>query len=437
MKKTYLLTSILFLIFTFFLNGCEKKENPIDPGTGGEGATATYTSNDYGALNYDNFSLVIDRGDVPTLSTGAPGTVVFSLNTSSSVESGLPPIPSGYSVIGKYLKAGPQAFVFAGPVQLYFPASGEPSPQNLYVMGYSSATNSWRIVPTSAIDTAGKRIGIDVLEIEYYVLVKSTTSGDASDWRSGGCVFDYQELWTNFILTVKSVSPEKPEILNFYSGGFVGGVFSGPIFLGCPEGRTKAIVPQGSMEFWVSKTVCQGSDPQVYTYTLPASVTVSDPLNFVGWSTYDAVTYVPFTLPPGGTWVLGRPTGAGGWPTPTVPFGSGTFQATLTWHNSTGDAADLDLHLFGPNNLHVYYGTPSSPNFSLDRDWRTTSGNAIENIFSTTPTVPAGAYEVKVKNYSGATKSFNVRVILNGASTNYSGSLSQDQEVTAYTFTIQ
>lgn len=440
MKNNYTLTAILLLIAALTFSSCEQKnENPVDPPVvGGEGATATYTTNDYGSLNYDNFSLVIDKGDVPTLSGGAPGTVVFSLNTSSSVSSGTPAVPSGYSVIGKYLTTGPQAFNFAGPIQLYFPASGEPSPQNLVVLSYSGTSNEWKIVPTSAIDTAGKRIGVDVLELGYYVLTKRTSVSDASDYRAGGCVLEMSEIWTNYILTVNSASPEKPEILNFYAGGYIGRIFSGPIFLGCPNGKTKAIVPQGVSTFWVSKTVCQGGDPQVYTYTLPASVTVSEPLNFVGWSTYDAVTYVPFTLPPGGTWVAGRPSGgAGAWPTPTQPFGSGTFQATLTWHNSSGDAADLDLHLYGPNNLHVYYGATTSPNFSLDRDWQSAVGNAIENIFSTTATVPVGAYEVKVKNYSGVTKSFNVRVILNGSSTNYTGSLSQSQETTAYTFTIQ
>lgn len=439
MKKNYILLNILLLISILFLSSCEQKnENPVDPPTnGGEGATATYTSNDYGTLNYDNFSLVVDRGDVPNLSTGSAGTVIFSLNTSSSIESGVTSVPSGYSVIGKYLTTGPQAFNFAGPVQLYFPASGESSPQNLVVLSYSQTTNEWKIVPTSAIDTAGKRIGVDVLELGYYVLTKRTSVSDASDYRAGGCVLDMSEIWTNYILTVKSATPEKPEVLNFYVGGYIGRIFSGPIFLGCPSGKTKAIVPQGVTEFWVSKTVCQGGDPQVYTYSLPASVNVTEPLNFVGWSTYDAVTYVPFTLPVGGTWVAGRPSGTGGWPTPTQPFGSGTFQATLTWHNAAGDAADLDLHLYGPNNLHVYYGAPSSSNFSLDRDWQSAVGNAIENIFSTTSTVPAGAYEVKVKNYSGVTKSFNVRVILNGSSINYNGSLSQTQEATAYTFTIQ
>lgn len=442
MKKTYIITVTLAVIYSLFFFGCNKtEETPVEPPTGGgEGATASFTSSSQSSLDYDDFSLVVDIGDVPNLSTGGPGTVTFSLNTSSTIESGIPAVPAGNTVIGKYLKAGPEAFNFGGPIQLYFPASSQSSPQNLEVMYYSPDTQTWKIVPTSAVDTAKKRIAVDMLKLGYFVLTKKSTADNMSDYRQGGCVFDREDIWTNYILTVRSAALEKPEQLSMFVGGFIGKVYSGPIFLGCPIGKTKAIVPQGTIEFWISKTVCQGGDPAIYTYTLPASVTVSDPLNFVGWSTYDAVVYVPFTLPVGGTWVAGRPTGTttGGWPTPTVPYGSGVMQATLTWNNSSSsDAADLDLHLYGPNNLHIYYGNRTNTDFSLDRDWQRTLGDATENIYSLRSVMPAGSYTVKVVNYAGATKSFNARVVLNGSSTNFSGSLSVTQEATVKTFTIQ
>ena len=439
MKKTYILSITIMVIFSVFFFGCDKTEDPVTTTeTGGTGATASFTSNSQSSLDYEDFSLVVDIGDVPNLSSGAAGTVTFSLNTSTSLESGVPAVPSTNTVIGKYLKAGPEAFNFGGPIQLYFPASGQSSPQNLEVMYYSPDIQQWKIVPTSAVDTAKKRIGVDMLKLGYFVLTKKSTTDNMSDFRQGGCVFDREDIWTNYILTVKSATLEKPEQLSLFVGGFIGKVYSGPIFLGCPNGKTKAIVPQGALEFWISKTVCQGGDPQVYTYTLPATVTVSEPLNFIGWSTYDAVTYVPFTLPVGGTWVAGRPTGTGAWPTPTIPYGSGVMQATLTWNNSTtADASDLDLHLYGPNNLHIYYGNRSNSDFSLDRDWQRTIGDATENIYSLRSVMPSGSYTVKVINYAGATKNFNARVILNGSSTNFSGSLSVTQEATVKTFTIQ
>ncbi len=432
----------MFFAFTFaiFYIGCNKTDDSIvtpPPTGGGDGATLALTSTSQGSLDYDGFSLVVEPGDVPKNTDGTAGTVTFSLNSSSSIESGVPTIPSGYTVIGKYLKAGPESFNFNGPITIYFPASSQSSPQGLTVMKYRQDLNTWKIVPPGAIDSAGKRIGVDVLSLGYYVLVKSATTTDQTDFRQGGCVFDHQELWTNYILTVKSATLEKPEQLAFFDDGLVGRIYVGPEFLGCPNGKTKAIVPQGSYEFWVSYRVCQGNDQAIYTYSLPATVTVSDPLNFLfGWSTYEAVTYVPFTLPIGGTSILGRPTGSGGWPTPTVPYGSGVFQGTLTWTNTSGDAADMDLHLYCPNNIHIYYGNRSNADFSLDRDWQSTLGSATENIYSLRSVMPSGTYTVKVMNYAGVTKAFNCRTVLNGSATNFTGSLAATNEALVRTFTI-
>jgi len=443
MKKAYTIIFIFAAMYSLLLfSGCQKteEETPVTPPTGtGEGVTATYTSTTNGTVAYDNFSLIVDKGDVPTLTSGDPGSVTFSMNTSSTIESGYTAVPSGYTIVSKYLKAGPESFTFNAPIQIYFPASSQSSPQGLMVMNYRPETQSWKIITVAAIDTANKKVAVDVLTLGYYVLVKSNATTDASDFRQGGCVFDREDLWTNYILTVKSAALEKPEQLALFANGFIGGTYTGPIFLGCPNGKTKAIVPQGTIEFWVSYSICNGSDQRIYTYSLPATVTVSDPLNFIGWSTYDAVTYVPFTLPVGGTWVLGRPGGSGGtgaWPPATVPYGSGVFQSTLTWVNAGGTVADMDLHLYGPNGIHIYYGNRTTADFSLDRDWRSTLGNATENLYSVRSVMPSGEYTVKVVNYSGSTMSFNTRVVLNGASTNYSGTLSATQEATVKTFTI-
>lgn len=435
MKKITILT-LLVLFQVIFLLSCSDDNtttNPTDPGSG-NGTTQSVTSDQSQNMEYDGFRMEIHKGDVPRLGNGSAGTVTFSLNTSSSVESGIPPVPSGYTVISKYLKAGPESFNFNSPVQLFFPASSQNSPQDLAVMQYSDATGDWRIISTSAIDTAQKKIGVDLLSLGYFVLVKQTFTSDASDFRQGGCVYDCPpEPFMNYILTVQSVTPEKPSILNLYVGGLIGRTYMNPIFNGCPEGKTKCIVPQGSISFWVTRSNCQSNPPVIETYSIPAPVTVPDPLEFIGWSTYDAVTYVPFCLPSGGTWVAGRPEN---WPPPTVPVGTGTFQATLTWLNTSTSATDLDLHLYGPDNMHIFWQNTSNANFMLDRDWQSQTGNAIENIFSTTATIPAGNYRVNVEHFSGFAKSFNCRVIVNGNVTNYSGNLGGGS-VDVRTFSIQ
>jgi hypothetical protein len=421
MKKN--LKFLIFGVIFVLLSGCtddNTTQPPNDP-VNNAGTTQTITSETSGTLEWDGFRMEVHTGNVPRMQNGNPGTVTFSLNSSSTIENGFSPVPSQFTVISKYLKAGPEAFNFAGTIQLFFPAESQPNPQDLTVLEYRPDTQEWKIVPTSAIDTANKKIGVDVLKLGYYVLAKHNLVDNLTDFRAGGCVLDIpMEPFTNYILTCQSVSPEKPSILNFYSGGLVGKTFMGPIFLGCQQNKTKAIVPQGTISFWVSKISCQGSNPEIFTYSIPASVTINDPLEFVGWSTYDAVVYVPFTLPTGGSWVSGRPTN---WPPPTQPFGTGTVQATLTWNNTTSNGTDLDLHLYGPNNLHISWQNTSSANFTLDRDWRTTAGDAIENIFSTTTTVPSGDYRVNVAHFQGFSKTFNCRVIVNGSVTNYTNTL--------------
>lgn len=422
MKKYYYILLTTVFVVSAALPGCSEDsitQTTNEPGSGA-GTTLAVTSTTSGILEYDGFRMEVHTGDVPKLTSGNPGTVTFSLNTSAAPESGVQPVPSGYTVIGKYLKAGPESFNFAGAIGLFFPAESQPSPQDLVVMQYSAELQQWKIVPVSAIDTANKKVGIGALKLGYYVLTKRNSSFD-SDFRAGGCVLDIpMEPFTKYLLTCSSVSPEKPEILNLYDGGLVGKTFLGPIFLGCQQGPTKAIVPQGSISFFVSKISCVDANPQIFTYSIPATVTIAEPLNFIGWSTYDAVTYVPFTLPTGGSWVAGRPSN---WPPPTQPFGTGTVQATLTWNNGSSNAADLDLHLYGPNNLHISWQNTSSANFQLDRDWQSTPGDAIENIFSTTTTVPSGDYRVNVAFFSGFAKSFNCRVIVNGNVTNFSSNL--------------
>jgi hypothetical protein len=423
MTKFYSKVLPFLMFFCIFLNSCSDDDtttNPTDPANG-NGTTQSVTSDQRQTIEYDGFRLEVHTGDVPRNSNGTAGTVTFSLNTSSDIESGIPPVPSPYSVIGKYLKAGPESFNFNSPVQLFFPAGSQSSPQDLAVLQYSDATQDWRIIPTSDIDTAGKKIGVDLLSLGYYVLVRQNLSDNNTDFRQGGCMYDCPpEPFMNYILTVQSVSPEKPSILSQYSGGLIGQAYMGPIFLGCPIGKTKAIVPQGSISFWVTRSNCQANPPVIETYSIPAPVTVSDPLVFSGWSTYDAEVYVPFCLPAGGSWIAGRPEN---WPPATVPVGTGILQATLTWINTSSNAADLDLHLYGPDNLHIFWQNTTSTNFSLDRDWQSQTGNAIENIFSTTTTVPSGNYRVNVAHFQGFAKSFNCRVIVNGSVTNYSGNL--------------
>lgn len=155
------------------------------------------------------------------------------------------------------------------------------------------------------------------------------------------------------------------------------------------------------------------------TYTVPASVNVNRPVTWSNWGDTGSGWY-DVELPPGGDWVEARPENL---PDPTTPFGTVQFQATLSWTNTESSSADLDLHLFGPDDLHVYYGDTyeSGDPFQLDRDWQGALGNAIENIYSVETNLPRGNYRVMVKHYYGSLpKSYTIRVITGGTVRSYS-----------------
>lgn len=439
MKKLFYFLMPLFLLsITVVFYGCGKSDpvSPIDPGSGNTGATQTFTSSGEGTFTYDGFSMIIQKETVPRQAGGGEGTVVFSMNTSSSTPSGLPNLPSEYTAISKFLNAGPESFIFNNTVRLVFDGSSQSSPTGVKVLSYYPETNDWRIVPSYVLDGQNKKIGADVLKLGWFVMV-STPNPDNSATASGGFQFCSHNGLDFIIVTIKSATFAEPGLVSAsYAAGLVGATFVSPNIPGSvfPSDYCRGILPLGTYEVWVSTR--NFASQEIYTYSVPYTFTISSPLNWpLGWiySAADGWTIFGCQAPAGGTWVLGRPQN---WPTPTVPYGSGVMQATLTWHNSNTSSADLDLHLYGPNGIHVYYSTPTTADFKLDRDWQSALGNATENIYSLNSTMPSGAYTVRVKHYLGASMNFSTRFVLNGAASNYSGTISSGQEITVKSFNI-
>ncbi|RPI19629.1 MAG: hypothetical protein EHM58_01095 [Ignavibacteriae bacterium] len=437
--KQILLPLLPVIIFILFFNSCGEDtttQPPVDPGTG-NGTTKSFTTTEEGTIDFDNFEVTVKKGTVPRLQNNNVGTVVFSVNTSQSIPAGLPALPSGFTQVSKFITVGPDAFTFNSTVRISLPAGNEASPGPLRVLSYFPGTNDWRIVSTSWVDTANKRIAVDVLKLGYFVLT-NYSGADHSLVPDGGVQYCTNDGLTFIILTIKSASFADPGVYNLYPDGLVGRTFVSPNIPGMvfPSDYCRGILPLGTYEFWVSSR--NFDSEQIYTWSIPAVVTISNSLNWpLGWIYSIADGWTLFCAPTGGQWVLGRPST---WPPPTIPFGSGTFQGTLTWHNEVGSETDLDLHLYGPNNIHVYYASRISADssFSLDRDWQSTVGDAIENIYSLKSTLPAGDYILKAVFYSGSSpKNYNARVILNGVSSTYSGSLSAGNEVSIKTFKIQ
>lgn len=439
MRNKYYISLILLLPLLFICFYSCSNDTTVAPPVTTEGISQSLTSNDQGNISYNDFKLVFPVGTVPAQSNGSPGTVVFSLNSSSSLPGGLNALPAGYTQVGNFLQAGPDNFIFASTIKVFLPAGSESSPTNLSVMTYVPADNKWEIISSnSGTDSvSGKHyMMVDVLQLGYFVIVKNTSSDHSVCTPQGGVQWCINDGLNFIILTVKSAVFSDPSICTSnIAGGMIGATFISPNIPGMvfPSDYCRGIVPVGTYEFWISSRSFSSNDIQ--TYSLPLPVTVTNSLNWpITWvyNGGEGWTIMGCNLPPGGTWMPGRPQN---WPTPTIPYGSGTVQATLTWTNSSGTEADMDLHLYGPNNLHVFWQSPTATNFALDRDWQLQDGNAVENIYSTTTTVPSGSYRVNVAHFSGAAKSFNCRVIVNGSVTNYSGNL-QDASVDVRTFTI-
>jgi hypothetical protein len=439
MKKLFLpFLFIVILSFTVF-SSCNKSENPVTTNNGGTGSqnTLVLKSPNGGTLTYDGYSMTILPNTVPKLANGGDGTVTFSVETKTSLDSGIAGLPSGHTLVGKYVKFGPDGFIFAHPIKMYFPASSESSPELLVVMRYYPEQNQWLRVNTSLIDTVNKIISTDGdgPRLGYFALVKAPAVPKIalSTESSGGIEFSGESNYW-YTLTVASVVFLKyPYQGAWFSGGSpVGHTFSsGSDPTGnYPLSPMHAYLPQGSYTIWVSRRSSTGS---LYTWSVPYTCNITSALVYMGWSS--PTNWAHLTAPGSGDWVLGAPTN---WPTPTIPMGTGKFQATLTWINTSSSYADLDLWLTLPNNEKVYYGhkVANDSSFALDKDWQSAAGNANENIYSIKNSLPSGSYKVEVNYYGGSgTKAFNTRVLLNGNVTNYAGSLSSGR-VNVYNFSL-
>ncbi len=422
MKKLILPTLFLAVFCITMFYSCNESTTP----TGGTGTTGTnntllLTTPNGGTLSYDGYILSIEPNTVPKTATGGDGQVTFSIETNTTLESGIAALPSDQTLVGKYVKFGPDGFTFSQPLKMTFSASGESSPENLVIMRYYPDRNQWFRVNTSAIDTVNKTISTngDSLKLGYFALTKTSTK-DAPDSQGGIEFTGTTEYW--YTLTVKSWTPKYPEQGAWFSGGSpVGHTFSSG---SDPTGTwpiipLHAYLPQGTYEIWVSRV--NRSTP-MHTFSSPYTCNIDAPLTYWGWGNPSGWAHL--VAPGSGNWVAGGPSN---WPPATIPMGTGNFQATLTWVNTSSSAVDLDLYLTMPNNEKVYFGhkVANDSSFALDVDFRYTLGNATENIYSLKSSLPTGSYKVEVNYWGGTgTKPYNVRILINGTVTNYSGSLS-------------
>lgn len=81
---------------------------------------------------------------------------------------------------------------------------------------------------------------------------------------------------------------------------------------------------------------------------------------------------------------------------PFIQLGSGAITVTLTW----GAQPDVDLHVFEPNGIHVYYSNLQGDSGYLDLDDVTSYGP--EHYYVSCDTLEEGVYSIGVNYYRGS-----------------------------------
>lgn len=379
------------------------------------------SSSESGSLGLDGIKLTVPFASVPKNQNGQDGHVAFSIQRAESLPKAL---PNGMSPIGAFEDNGyriePMNFTFKTPLLIDIPLSGY-NPDEIAILHFNEYTEQWEEIPFAAIN--GNSIQVNVLELGTFVIVKKSSNNNM-----GGIRIPKEYLDPNYYYYLTLVSVDGSNFtkrISYTSHG------KDLYMLNIPFGEYKCYISRelrnsfdsnsGNMEtsLWVE---------HIYI-NQPIYITSGNMDSYEGWTELEDFKYAD--------WIEERPDE---WGDVTVTYGTGEFQATLTWVNTTSAATDYDLHLFGPNNLHVYYSHKNEGAFELDRDWLTQTGNAIENIYSIEENFTPGTYTVKVHHYSGnLNKRYNCRILVNGVVVkSVSGIISTNKEFDdIYTFTVE
>ena len=423
------------------------------------GLSITFNSTDGGTVMTQGLAqITVPPGAIAKNSDGSPGKALISIEPNIPQDKWPAPLPDGYEAVRKVYLFGPSGFVFASPVQIYLPAGDIESPIGLVVLWYKASESQWVPLPLSDLDSTNKRLGISVFELGYFLIASSPLiSSNGESWyypsdiimpdrrvggarliheHTGNLILPYGYYYTVTIAAVVYKYPGIgwPNLVEY-------NVSTGGETTGGPRRLTRMMcIPQGTYSFEISRqkagTISQPPGP-IQTYTSLVTVEVGPFTSAFGWGAEAFTGWTDIAPFPEGTWRDGTPAT---WPAATVPYGTGDLHITLEWENTSDSLTDLDLHLYGPNSMHVWYEVQQSPDGSikLDRDWTTGVGHAVENIYSLSP-IPSGEYAIKVLNFSGSIpKFFQVRARLpDGTVETFSSTMTQNkQEVTILTFTV-
>lgn len=416
---------IYFAVLLLLLIGaqCKKEEdNPTEPPTTqNESAIQVINSTSSGTVKTaSGYGVQVISGSVPPNSQGSSANVTFSIESPATPPK---PLSSFAQAKSDIFKVGPDGFSFRWPIKVLIPFKNAEANQ-VRAVQFDPLLDKWKVIPASNIDNTKKVMEVDVMSLGYFAAAtvsQGFSKTNADDYDGGFEMTGASDYY--YTLTVKSVSNYKYPYQAAWYGNLVGQSGStGSNPTGGPKQPTHIILPQATYEIWVSRTKpgTLSELPKLYTYTIPATGTISNPVSYTS-ALSSGTGWTSLAMPSGGEWKEGSPAS---WPKPTSTYGTGEFQATLTWVNNSSKQSDVDLHVFGPGNMHVYWGFEKSSDGSveLDRDWMEEVGSAVENIYSLKQ-MPKGTYTIKVNLYSGVATNYSVRVIRAANVKSYSGTV--------------
>jgi len=441
--------SVFLMTGLLLVQGCKKDDDKTPDNT--QSVTRSFTSTDAGGtLTIEGNSLVIEPGTVPRLANGDAATVSFSVEVNVELPKAL---PSNMKLVGKTAHFGPEGFIMSQAMLVKFRLPDGVSFDQVSVIGYDNAAGKFGVYPITYYDPDLKEVGTTVYELGYYMLANVNEINRTrapfgagaihvnnmrnfgwypaltlGNWNS---LHTYNKLIiTNFVPTF----PEEMELWAPYDPNSNGGqrfweVWTPSVPAGGSPNHNIGLMfrgPQGTYtaQLIAYRRISALSPQECKQYSIPVTFTISEPVvcnnaNICSgwspgpqvqgggqWETVDCYTYNP---------------------TPTIPVCTGDFQATLTWFNGSGSSGetDLDLHLYGPDNIHIYYGNknPGCPcGLMLDRDMISETGWVQENICANSLAgMPRGDYRIEVDLFSGQDKDFQVRVLRGAQSNSYSG----------------
>lgn len=414
-----------------------------------------FNTNQSGVLDGGSgYALGVGPRSVPNYTNGTPATITLSMDASTR-----PPVPppAWLRIVAQPVKFDPENFNFNFPLTARLPVAAVNDPANLFFLRYNTTRNTWTRSlfavdgdPPTAVESTLFNLGHMAVG-EYDGVMSGALLGDLPETVDGVTAASPEQglrptgaMWLPstlcpigagdcfFYFVVKGFISKYPQ--DVPDGALNGRVLrSISNVTGESPSPTLFMLPQGTYQFCLSAL----ESPLTLTYlrkftrTDPIQVTIDQPYRCALTYTCEKTVTVG-----GGNWGIAsddRPCNMGAEFPPGDPAllgATGDFQATLRWTNVSGNAADLDLHLEGPNGMHVYFGAKTSPDGSLrlDVDWQYELGDAVENIYQLKNAngqsipMPAGNYLLYVKHFLGAAnKPYTVRVIYRGTVQNFSG----------------